>query len=161
MLHAIRSFVFLKFHMLSKRQIEKIVNEISIKANVQGVLLAGSYVYGCPTEESDLDVRIITSDGSNRDDRNWRKYGKTIEAFYNSPTQVRKYYSEAIKEGDETIVNIWRKGRVVYDPNGIVSVLQQEAIDLWERGPETGEWKTRPEYKKKMEERKRGLHRKA
>jgi predicted nucleotidyltransferase len=141
------------FKMLSQQQIDIIIQELVAKPNVQGVLLTGSYVYGHPTEESDLDVRIITSDGSDLDDRKWMKFGTRIEAFYNSPERVREYFSYAIDSGDEAVINFWRKGKIVYDPNGVVSELIKEAAEIWEKGPKNGGWKTRQSYKEKMDKR--------
>lgn len=132
--------------MLTRDQINEIVNEVSEKPFVSGILLTGSYVYGKPNEKSDLDIRIITNDGSNIDDRNSEKFEVRIEAFYNSSEQIRKYFQDAIETGDEPSVHFWANGKIVYDPEGIVLELQNEAKEIWEKGPKTGTWKTRPEY---------------
>lgn len=132
--------------MLTKIQIDEIVKEISEKSFVCGVLLTGSYVYGHPNDESDLDIRMVTSDGSNTDNRNWEKFGVRIEAFYNSPEQIREYFQDAIITGDEPAVHFWAKGEIKYDPTGIVKSLQNEAKNIWEKGPKSGKWKTRSEY---------------
>ena len=132
--------------MLSEDQINEILKEVSEKPFVSGILLTGSYVYGNPNEESDLDIRIITNDGSNIDDRNSEKFGVRIEAFYNSPEQIRNYFQDAIESGDEPSVHFWANGKITYDPEGIVLELQNEAKRIWEKGPKNGKWKTRAEY---------------
>ena len=132
--------------MLTQDQIDKIVKEVSDKSFVCGILLTGSYVYGKPNENSDLDIRIVTNDGENIDDRNWEKFGVRIEAFYNSPERIREYFKEAIKTGDESAVHFWANGKIVFDPIGIVEILQSEAKEIWKKGPESGVWETRPEY---------------
>ena len=51
--------------MLTDQQIEEILEELKQDERVQAVLLTSSYVYGNPTNESDLDVRVVTKDGAN------------------------------------------------------------------------------------------------
>ena len=138
--------------MLTESQISSIIEEVKAMENIQGILLTGSYVYGKPTNESDLDIRIITVNFS-KDDRNCMKFNTRIEAFYNTPEEVRKYFKQAWKTGDEPVVNFWKRGNIVYDPNGIVLQLQKEAIDLWGKGPKSGKWKTRKKYIDKMANR--------
>ena len=140
--------------MLSQQQIDEIVQEIQGMPQVQGILITGSYVYGIPTKESDLDIRIITSDGSNMDDRNCQRFNTRIEAFYNTPERIREYFKGASETGDEVIIHLWTKGKIVYDPNGIMAILQQEAVEIWDQGPKKGKWITRPEYKEKMTRQK-------
>lgn len=140
--------------MLTKKQINLIVDEIKSRQNIDGIIISGSYVNGVPNDESDLDIRMVTNDGSNLDDRNSTRFKTRIEAFYNTPEKVRRYFNEAIKTGDETIINIWVSGKIFYDPNGIVSQLQKEAKAISKKGSSTGEWKTRPEYSSKMSKRK-------
>lgn len=135
--------------MLTQSQIDEIVSEVSKKPFVNGILLTGSYIYGKPTDESDLDMRIVTNDGSNIDDRNWEKFGTRIEAFYNSSEQIRKYFQDAVETADEPSVHFWANGKIVYDPEGIVQELQDEAKEIWKNGPKTGVWITRPEYLEK------------
>ncbi len=135
--------------MLTQSQINTIIAEIKEIKEVQGILLTGSYVYGKPTDKSDLDIRMITTNFS-KDDRNWVKFSTRIEAFYNTPDEVKKYFRIAWETGDEPVVDFWKKGKIVYDPNGIVMQLQNEANALWEKGPKSGKWKTRDEYVDKM-----------
>lgn len=135
--------------MLTPQQIDLIVKEIIDGGNCQGVLLAGSYAYGKPTAKSDLDLRVITKDGSNFVDDSI-KYDTQMEILCNSPERVREYFEEGRQTGDEPAVNFWSKGKIIYDPNGAVSRLQREAQEIREKGPYQGTWKTRPEYLKKM-----------
>jgi len=36
---------------------------------------------------------------------------------------------------------------IVYDPNGIVAQLQQDARKVWKEGPHTGGWIPREKYR--------------
>ena len=139
--------------MLSQPQIDSIIEEIKQVKGVQGILLTGSYIYGKPTDESDLDIRMVTTDFS-KDDRNCIRFSTRIEAFYNTPNEVRNYFHIAWETGDEPVINFWRRGKIVYDPNGVVTLLQKEAEKLWNQGPKKREWKTRDEYRDKMKNRK-------
>ncbi|HKF37558.1 MAG TPA: nucleotidyltransferase domain-containing protein [Ktedonobacteraceae bacterium] len=61
--------------MLTEQQIQQICEEIRQDTRVQGVLRTGSYVYGTPHQDSDLDLHIVTNDGTNWRDRQSRPFG--------------------------------------------------------------------------------------
>ena len=131
--------------MLTTKQIKHIIQSIKQDKRIQGVLLAGSYVYGTPIEESDLDLRMITNDNSNWVMRNEEMFGTLIEAFYNSPAMIRYYFEQDRQTGIGSSLHFWANGKIMYDPKGAADSLQKEAQTLWELGPYRGQWK---EYKK-------------
>jgi len=136
--------------MLTQEQINKIIEECKQDPRVQGVLLTGSYVYGKPHDGSDLDVRcVINEDSSDWAEFERERFGTRIEVFFNTPDRVRCYMQESKKEGHGDCIHFWANGKIVYDPNGIVAQLQQEAIQLWKDGPASGgEWMWRQEKHK-------------
>ena len=129
--------------MLTQNQIDEVCKEVAARKNVIGVLLCGSYIYGEPTDESDLDVRAVTSDGFNADERDTWRFGHRIELFVNSPERIRCYFRECVTTGRPHTVHFWAHGRVILDPTGIVSILHREAKAIWLRGPDTGKWEHR------------------
>ncbi|MBP9762327.1 nucleotidyltransferase domain-containing protein [Patescibacteria group bacterium] len=138
--------------MLSQEQIQEIIDEIKRDRRIDGILITGSYIYGTPHDQSDLDVRCITNDGSDWGELDRLRFGTRIEVFFNPPDKVRLYMQESKKGGHGDCIHFWANGKIVYDPNGIVRLLQKEAQDLWREGPEPGRsWEWRKEKHKKYE----------
>jgi len=52
--------------MISKDQISELADNISKKFNLKKIIVFGSYAYGKPNINSDLDLCIITDLGSKR-----------------------------------------------------------------------------------------------
>lgn len=127
--------------ILSEEQINQIVDEIKEDERVVGILLTGSYVYGEPNEKSDLDVRCITDDESNWAEIERMRFGTRIEVFFNPPSVVMGYMDASRHEGHGDCIHFWAHGKIVFDPNGAVKKLQDEAMRLWKDGPTPGkEW---------------------
>lgn len=64
--------------VLTSIQIENICAEIKEDRRIKGILLTGSYIYGTPNDTSDLDVRCVTSDGSDWADMERMRFGVRI-----------------------------------------------------------------------------------
>ena len=134
--------------MLTEQQIQQICEEIQQDAQVQGILLTSSYVYGTPHQDSDLDLHIVTNDGTNwRRDKQSRPFGTQADFHYGPPEAVRDAFAKSRQTGDPPIVFGWAYGVIVYDPTGIVAQLQQEAREIWQAGPYTGDWIPREKYR--------------
>lgn len=133
--------------MLTQQHIQQICEEIQQDTRVQGILLTGSYVYGTPHEHSDLDLRVVTNGDANWIDRQSSKFGTQIEAFYGPAEVVRDVFERCRKTGDPPPIFAWSYGVIVYDPTGIVAQLQQEAREIWQAGPYTGDWIPREKYR--------------
>lgn len=127
--------------MLTKEQIKMICDALAANKSTDGILLCGSYAYGQPTDASDLDLRVITNDGSNFDGRGLRLFDTDIELLVNSPERLRDYFTECVTTGLPYAVHFWAHGTILLDRTGIMAQLQQEARGLWQRGPNQGEWK--------------------
>ena len=126
--------------MLTKQQIQQICEEVQLDTRVQGIVLAGSYVYGTPHEQSDLDLNIVINNDTNWRDRESSRFGTQADFYYDPPEVVRDTFERKRQAGDPPIIHGWAYGVIVYDPTGIVAQLQQEAREIWEAGPYTGEW---------------------
>lgn len=143
--------------MLTKEQIETIIEEIKRDRRINGILITGSYVYGTPNEESDLDVFCMTNDGSDwalLDVKNMR-FGVEINICFNPQEKVRWYMQKSKNEGHGDCIHFWANGRIVYDQQGILKQLQVEARKLWQKGPGgEKEWIWRSKKHKKYKDRK-------
>jgi predicted nucleotidyltransferase len=95
-----------------------------------GVLVTGSRVHGKPGPTSDLDVRVVIAEPK-RQRRNLVLDGVEIELFINPPFQSRRYFADG--RGHDP--HMYTFGRVVYDPQGVMEELQEEARRIWETGP--------------------------
>ncbi len=135
--------------MLTEHHIQQICEQIQQDTHVQGILLTGSYVYGTPREDSDLDLYIITTSGTNWRDRESRPFGTKADYFYYLPEGVRDAFAKSRETGDPPIVFGWASGVILYDPNGIVAQLQEEARQVWKAGPLAGDWIPRAKYRNK------------
>ena len=137
--------------MLSNQQIHEIYEEIQKDSNTKAILVTGSYIYGKPTDKSDLDIRMIVLD-KKFSKAEWEKYkfGVRIESLYNTPEQIKEYFEQARKQTiPPNIIHFWANGKIVYDPMGIAKKLQEDAKKLWELGPYNGKWPKRIKKKKK------------
>jgi predicted nucleotidyltransferase len=126
--------------MLTKQQIDDILQELEADERVGAILLTGSYAYGVPTEDSDLDVRVVTKNGENWAEQYRMRFGHKVELFCNPPDIIRDYFETNRKEQKPHALHFWTHGTIVYDPTGIAAELQNEAKRLLELGPHEGTW---------------------
>ncbi|MCM8809705.1 MAG: nucleotidyltransferase domain-containing protein [Candidatus Omnitrophica bacterium] len=107
-----------------KRNIEKIiqliVKKLVEKYDPEKVILFGSYAYGNPTEDSDIDILIIkNTDKKRRVDR----FVEVKRLLYNpdfyipiSPIVLtNQEVKERLEIGDDFIEEILTKGKIVYE----------------------------------------------
>lgn len=113
---------------------------------VQAILLTGSYVYGHPTDESDLDIRVITRDGTNRAEKYRMRFNHKVELFCNPPEVIRNYFDTNRKENKPHALHFWTYGKIIYDPTGIAEQLKDEATKLLKLGPYDGSWQKNKKY---------------
>lgn len=127
--------------MLSHDQIEGICNAFATNTNTDGILLCGSYAYGIPTDSSDLDLRIVTNDGSEFDGRGLRMFDTMIELRVKPPERIREHFRICLATNNPCAIHYWAYGQIILDRSGVLAELQREAQELWKQGPTTGVWK--------------------
>ncbi|MCK9525711.1 MAG: nucleotidyltransferase domain-containing protein [Limnochordia bacterium] len=94
-----------------------------------GALVCGSFVTGDPTSHSDIDLHIVLSDSVD-----WRERGNRyvdrflIEYFANSPRQIRRYFADDFANFSTSSMVQFITGKIICDPQGILSVLKEEAM---------------------------------
>jgi predicted nucleotidyltransferase len=129
--------------MLTNQQIEKILEELKQDDRVHAILLTGN-----PTNESDLDVRVVTKNGENWAEKYRIRFGHKVELFCNPPEVIRNYFDINRKENKPHALHFWTYGKIIYDPTCIAKQLKDEATKLLELGPYNGSWQKNEKYDK-------------
>lgn len=103
--------------MISQETVEHIVQTIVDNIRPQKVFLYGSYVYGQPTEDSDLDILIIKESDLPR-----YKRAREIHRLFNPypcPMDILIYTpreAERFRDHPSAFIHtVLEKGRLVYD----------------------------------------------
>jgi predicted nucleotidyltransferase len=93
--------------------IQKIVQEL----NPEKIVLFGSYAYGDPNADSDVDLLVIMKTKASLKDRSWavsrlllpRPF--PVDILVKTPREVKK----ALESGDFFLKEILTRGKVLYD----------------------------------------------
>ena len=101
---------------ISKRAIHSLAQKVAKQFNPQKIILFGSYAYGKPTEDSDVDLLVIMPFRG----KGARKATEIllatdprfpIDLLVRTPQQIRT----RIKLGDFFIREITQKGKILYE----------------------------------------------
>lgn len=82
----------------TKVQLNNLVSEINKLANINSIYLFGSYAYGNPNEDSDLDIYIITNDKSKRKIEIMKLVRKAMTKVQSMSVDLLVYYSDEFNE---------------------------------------------------------------
>ncbi len=98
--------------LLSKKKINEIIKHIKIKANPSALYIFGSYAYGKPHENSDLDLLIIKDDVTNKRKEIVDLKKDIISADYSLDILLysKKQFEEKIQEGWSLVQEILKHG---------------------------------------------------
>jgi predicted nucleotidyltransferase len=81
-----------------KVEIDKIIKEINQFTNANQIYLFGSYAYGKPNEDSDIDLCVVTADNEVRKIDVIRRIRKAILNVATMPVDIIVYYKEEFLE---------------------------------------------------------------
>ncbi len=102
--------------MEHQKEIKKITNQIIKKYQPKKIILFGSYAWGKPTKNSDVDLFIIKESDLPRRFRTTRV--ERILGSVSFPVDVLVYTPKEVEErkalGDFFVRNIFKKGKVLY-----------------------------------------------
>jgi len=102
--------------MITQDQINNVVDIIVKNVNPEKIILFGSYAYGEPHKDSDLDMLIIkdTDEAKNKRAREIRKHSRGIKI----PLDIVVYTSAEVEKWKDTpsafIIKVMQEGRVLY-----------------------------------------------
>jgi len=101
--------------MDKQKEIKKIVNQIVKNYRPEKVILFGSFVSGCPRENSDVDL-VVIKDTKKRFIRRLFEVCRYIKSWMGTDILVYtpKEWEEALGEENYFIKEIAEKGKVVY-----------------------------------------------
>ncbi|MGL5353228.1 MAG: nucleotidyltransferase domain-containing protein [Clostridium sp.] len=81
-----------------KIELDNLLKEINEVSQINSIYLFGSYAYGEPNEESDLDICIITDDRSRRKIDIMKTIRKAMAKVATMPIDILVYYSDEFNE---------------------------------------------------------------
>jgi len=98
-----------------QKEIEKIVKQIREKYNPEKIILFGSFAYGKPRENSDVDL-IVIKKTKERFTQRLIKIAGAISSFLGTDILVYtpEEWQQAIEEENYFIKEVAQKGKVLY-----------------------------------------------
>ena len=105
--------------MITQEQIGEIVKTIASNHDPEKIILFGSYAYGTPDEDSDLDLLVVVRNSRQPRYKRAREIRKHLWGIAEVPKDILVYTQEEIDEWKEVeealITNIVRKGKILYE----------------------------------------------
>lgn len=116
---------------------EKVLNEFLKEYvdddSILGAILGGSYATGNYTENSDIDISIITKN-------NYKKRGNVIiddimiEYFINPISELKKYMEDDYNNRHRlSTSNLIGNGKIIFSKGNIMEYLQKEALSYYDK----------------------------
>ena len=103
--------------MVSEKQINDVVDRIIYSIKPKKVILFGSYAYGQPTDDSDVDILVVKEDSDVPVYKRGRKIRKHLRGM-NIPMDILVYTEEEVDEWKDVkaslLHQIIEKGKVLY-----------------------------------------------
>src|SRR5437867_3830206 len=102
--------------MVSRRVIKKFADEVGARLKPKKIILFGSYAYGQPSEDSDVDLLIVLQGKGRPQDRALEIREQVVADFpidliVRTPAELR----QRLSWGDWFLKEIVEKGIVLYD----------------------------------------------
>lgn len=99
------------------RDIQLYCDAVAAAFQPRKIILFGSYAYGTPTEDSDVDVMVLMPKSRRMGRRPALKIREKVDAEFPVDVLVRDpaFVQERLREGDCFLEEVMRKGRVMYE----------------------------------------------
>jgi predicted nucleotidyltransferase len=101
--------------MIDLAEIERYGAAIAREFRPEKIVLFGSYAYGQPTLDSDVDVMVILPHRKGRrpslEIRRRISAGFPVDILVRAPTEINR----RLRQGDSFITEVMSKGRVLYE----------------------------------------------
>lgn len=103
--------------MISMRDIQCYCDAVAASFKPRKIILFGSYAYGTPNEDSDVDVMVLMPKSRRLGRRPALKIREKVEAGFPVDVLVRDpvFVQERLEEGDCFLEEVMKKGRVMYE----------------------------------------------
>lgn len=102
--------------MISRKAIQQYCDAIAAAFKPRKIILFGSYAYGTPTEDSDVDVMVVMPKGRYRRDLGFKVRMKVPASF---PVDVlvepEDRLEARLQDRESFILDVTEKGRVMYE----------------------------------------------
>ena len=113
-----------------KLAIKEFLKEYEDDDMVVGALLCGSYATGNQNDNSDIDIQLILKDDATYQERGCLESNSyLIEYFMNPIHKVKSYFESNYEEGKNVMANMFAFGKIIYDVDGSVKMLQDLALE--------------------------------
>ncbi|GHO89683.1 nucleotidyltransferase domain-containing protein [Dictyobacter formicarum] len=113
--------------MLYQDLLQEIIEEARQQEEIIGILLTGSVARGDALPGSDLDLRFILTPGLKREFQSELRQGVLVEQGY---ADVASAQSKL--EADAMQVYAYLDGRILFDPQGVLAQLREQAQKRFE-----------------------------
>ncbi len=113
---------------VAEPEVEAFINELKEQKGVLGIAVYGSQVRGNTRPDSDIDLYILVDNGVWRDVET--RSNKTFELVYSSKAETEKHASAHLDD----YLNLMSLAKIVYDENGQLGKMQEEAMRKIEAG---------------------------
>ncbi len=103
--------------MVAMQDIRRYCDSIAVAIKPQQIILFGSYAYGRPDADSDVDVLVVMSKSKKMGRRVSLEIREKVGADFPVDIVVRDsgFLAERLEEGDTFLELIIEKGRVMYE----------------------------------------------
>lgn len=102
--------------MVKRRQIEDLSNRIAKRFHPEKIVLFGSYAFGKPTEDSDVDLLVVMPFSGRSVDQAVEMRLETRPSFpVDLIVRTPEAVSERLRLGDTFMSGILNAGRVLYE----------------------------------------------
>ncbi len=103
--------------MVERANIRKFCNAVAKQFRPSQIILFGSYAYGKPTKDSDVDLLVVMNRTRHRGERMSLRIRQTIPAGFpmDLPVRTPNFISKRIAWGDPFTQEIVSRGKVLYE----------------------------------------------
>lgn len=105
--------------MVTYEQIEEITRRIRNSCDLQKIILFGSYAYGKPREDSDLDLLVVIKKSSQPRYKRANIIRKHLWGITDTPKDILVYTEDEINDWSQVdqafITQVVKTGRVLYE----------------------------------------------
>jgi predicted nucleotidyltransferase len=106
--------------MINQEQVDAIITRILSTINLEKLILFGSYAYGEPTKDSDLDLLVVVKHSKQPRYKRAREIRTQLWGISDIPKDILVYTEDEIEEWKEVedafITTVVREGRVLTSP---------------------------------------------